>query len=73
ECIELGADCLLGEILLFIIPYADGVIEKGDIMSKFGVIIMLVFIIITFLVMVYTVTLTQMISKSKDINHTCSS
>lgn len=72
EWIELGA-WLLGEPLLFFIPSAVGVIEYGDIMSKFGVSILLVVIISTFVVMVSTGTLTQIIAKRKEKKHTCSS
>ncbi|CAF1719792.1 Holin-like protein CidA [Bacillus subtilis] len=73
EWIELGAAWLLGELLLFFIPSAVGVIEYGDIMSKFGVSILLVVIISTFVVMVSTGTLTQLIAKRKEKKHTCSS
>nr|WGE04826.1 CidA/LrgA family holin-like protein [Bacillus subtilis] len=73
EWIELGATWLLGELLLFFIPSAVGVIEYGDIMSKFGVSILLVVIISTFVVMVSTGTLTQLIAKRKEKKHTCSS
>ncbi|MGQ8921917.1 CidA/LrgA family holin-like protein [Bacillus halotolerans] len=73
EWIELGAAWLLGELLLFFIPSAVGVIEYGDIMSKFGVSILLVVIISTFVVMVSTGTLTQIIAKRKEKKHTCSS
>ena len=59
EWIELGAAWLLGELLLFFIPSAVGVIEYGDIMSKFGVSILLVVVISTFVVMVSTGTLTR--------------
>ena len=65
EWIELGAAWLLGELLLFFIPSAVGVIEYGDIMSKFGVSILLVVVISTFVVMVSTGTLTQLIAKER--------
>ncbi|XBP83325.1 CidA/LrgA family holin-like protein [Bacillus velezensis] len=71
EWIELGA-WLLGESLFFI-PSAVGVIEYGDIMSKFGVSILLVVVISTFVVMVSTGTLTQLIAKRKEKKQTCSS
>ncbi|PAD05690.1 CidA/LrgA family holin-like protein [Bacillus velezensis] len=73
EWIELGAAWLLGELLLFFIPSAVGVIEYGDIMSKFGVSILLVVVISTFVVMVSTGTLTQLIAKRKEKKQTCSS
>lgn len=61
-----------GAAFIFI-PSAVGVIEYGDIMSKFGVSILLVVIISTFVVMVSTGTLTQLIAKRKEKKHTCSS
>lgn len=53
---------------LFFIPSAVGVIEYGDIMSKFGVSILLVVVISTFVVMVSTGTLTQLIAKERRKN-----
>lgn len=54
-----------GAAFIFI-PSAVGVIEYGDIMSKFGVSILLVVVISTFVVMVSTGTLTQLIAKRKE-------
>lgn len=64
--IELGAVWLLGELLLFFIPSAVGVIDYGTLLSQSGTSIVLVVLLSTFVVMLSTGMMTQMIAKRKE-------
>lgn len=64
--IELGAVWLLGELLLFFIPSAVGVIDYGTLLSQSGTSIVLVVLLSTFVVMLSTGIMTQMIAKRKE-------
>jgi len=69
--IELGAVWLLGELLLFFIPSAVGVIDYGKLLSQSGTSIILVVLISTFVVMLSTGIMTQMIAKRKERKKLC--
>ncbi|KAB3542413.1 CidA/LrgA family holin-like protein [Bacillus safensis] len=69
--IELGAVWLLGELLLFFIPSAVGVIDYGKLLSQSGTSIVLVVLISTFVVMLSTGIMTQMIAKRKERKKLC--
>ncbi|MBR0605186.1 CidA/LrgA family holin-like protein [Bacillus safensis] len=69
--IELGALWLLGELLLFFIPSAVGVIDYGKLLSQSGTSIVLVVLISTFVVMLSTGIMTQMIAKRKERKKLC--
>lgn len=73
EWVEIGALWLLAELLLFFIPSAVGIMNYGDILKHFGTSIILVVLISTFVVMVSTGMLTQIIAKRKERKKTCSS
>lgn len=73
EWIELGALWLLAELLLFFVPSAVGIMNYGEILKNFGPSILLVVLISTFVVMVSTGMLTQIIAKRKERKNTCSS
>lgn len=73
EWIEIGALWLLAELLLFFVPSAVGIMNYGDILAEFGTSIILVVLISTFVVMVSTGLLTQLIAKRKERKKTCSS
>ncbi|KEP26268.1 holin [Bacillus zhangzhouensis] len=69
--IELGAVWLLGELLLFFIPSAVGVIDYGKLLSQSGTSIVLVVLLSTFVVMLSTGMMTQMIAKRKERKKLC--
>ncbi|EMI14348.1 holin-like protein [Bacillus stratosphericus LAMA 585] len=69
--IELGAVWLLGELLLFFIPSAVGVIDYGTLLSQSGTSIVLVVLLSTFVVMLSTGIMTQMIAKRKERKKLC--
>jgi len=69
--IELGAVWLLGELLLFFIPSAVGVIDYGTLLSQSGTSIVLVVLLSTFVVMLSTGMMTQMIAKRKERKKLC--
>ncbi|MGE6630479.1 CidA/LrgA family holin-like protein [Bacillus sp. NPDC077027] len=69
--IELGALWLLGELLLFFIPSAVGVIDYGEMFSQSGTSIVLVVLISTFVVMLSTGIMTQTIAKRKERKKLC--
>ncbi|WP_353856652.1 CidA/LrgA family holin-like protein [Bacillus sp. Bos-x628] len=69
--IELGAVWLLGELLLFFIPSAVGVIDYGKLLSQYGVSIVLVVLLSTFVVMLSTGMMTQLIAKRKERKKLC--
>ncbi|APT52048.1 holin [Bacillus safensis] len=69
--IELGAVWLLGELLLFFIPSAVGVIDYGKLLSQSGTSIVLVVLLSTFVVMLSTGIMTQMIAKRKERKKLC--
>ncbi|ALC82823.1 MULTISPECIES: CidA/LrgA family holin-like protein [Bacillus] len=71
EWLEIGALWLLGELLLFFIPSAVGVIEYKTLMSEYGISILLIVIMSTFFVMVTTGSLTQFIAKRKEKKKIC--
>ncbi|MFS0653960.1 CidA/LrgA family holin-like protein [Bacillus sp. 179-C3.3 HS] len=69
--IELGAVWLLGELLLFFIPSAVGVIDYGALLSQSGTSIVLVVLLSTFVVMLSTGVMTQMIATRKERKKQC--
>ncbi|MDA1476790.1 CidA/LrgA family holin-like protein [Bacillus changyiensis] len=73
EWVEIGALWLLAELLLFFVPSAVGIINYADLFAEFGTSILLVVAISTFVAMVSTGMLTQMIAKRKERKNTCSS
>ncbi|KAA6451130.1 CidA/LrgA family holin-like protein [Bacillus swezeyi] len=73
EWIEIGALWLLAELLLFFVPSAVGIMNYGELLKEFGTSIILVVLLSTFVVMVSTGMLTQMIAKRKERKKTCSS
>ncbi|MED2977695.1 CidA/LrgA family holin-like protein [Bacillus swezeyi] len=73
EWIEIGALWLLAELLLFFVPSAVGIMNYGELLREFGTSIILVVLLSTFVVMVSTGMLTQMIANRKERKKTCSS
>ncbi|MEC1259150.1 CidA/LrgA family holin-like protein [Bacillus swezeyi] len=73
EWIEIGALWLLAELLLFFVPSAVGIMNYGELLKEFGTSIILVVLLSTFVVMVSTGMLTQMIANRKERKKTCSS
>ncbi|MED2942149.1 CidA/LrgA family holin-like protein [Bacillus swezeyi] len=71
EWIEIGALWLLAELLLFFVPSAVGIMNYGELLKEFGTSIILVVLLSTFVVMVSTGMLTQMIANRKERKKTC--
>nr|MDF9460338.1 CidA/LrgA family holin-like protein [Bacillus pumilus] len=70
--IELGAVwARLENCLLFFIPSAVGVIDYGTLLSQSGTSIVLVVLLSTFVVMLSTGIMTQMIAKRKERKKLC--
>lgn len=69
--IELGAVYRLENCRFFFIPSAVGVIDYGTLLSQSGTSIVLVVLLSTFVVMLSTGMMTQMIAKRKERKKLC--
>jgi len=66
EWIELGANWLLAELLLFFIPAAVGIMKYIPMMENDGVRILIVVVFSTFIVMASSGLLASLIAKQKE-------
>jgi holin-like protein len=65
EWIETGANWLLGNLMLFLIPSAVGIIQYSNLLSEVGISLILVLFIGSIIVMVSTGLFAENISKLK--------
>ncbi|MFK2826621.1 CidA/LrgA family holin-like protein [Bacillus sp. B190/17] len=69
EWIEIGANWLLAELLLFFIPSAVGIMKYKNILIEDGVYVILVIIISTIIVMACTGLTAKKIAERKEREH----
>ncbi len=65
EWIEIGGNWLLGNLMLFLIPSAVGIIQYAGLLSEDGISLIMVLVIGSILVMVLTGLFAENISKLK--------
>jgi holin-like protein len=68
EWIELGANWLLAELLLFFVPAAVGIMKYIPMLQSDGLRILIVVMISTFIVMISTGFMASRISKQRERN-----
>ncbi|WP_442604100.1 CidA/LrgA family protein [Paenibacillus sp. KN14-4R] len=63
EWLELGSKWLIGEMLLFFIPSAIGIVNYGDLVRSYGLQFLLIIVISTIFVMGVTGKITEILVK----------